>query len=1229
MQKPFNYLIIPTLLLLTCRLWSLQEEQTMGGITYGLGDWPESGFGNHRAVFNVGPGAGDAVRARIPWRRHDANPRAKALRVVDLTTGATIDNAFPCNITRETGDVVFQPRTVPGRVAIYTMPYEQPKITSGQWRGAYLPVRLTADDAWLAKHHLTVPPTANAIHFIGSPRKHDEQLLDTSFEILAGNSRNFADNTYTMTYEVLFRHHQGNFVSPTVLLQDDKRGYQPLVYDYGGKLVMGISRKDSGESPYVNVKKHKTLVENNFASPWSVDLDRWLAVTVTVNVLPEKTVITSRVRGVDKKGQPFLSPLLTATDTSPRRLRHGPAPVFRLYPGNDHAGTRIRHLLIRNQTGEIVFDAAAAARKGTLENTATAPAELLDALPQAQLVRMEARRHHGARPDMNSFFPMEVIASKAETTKLLAACPAPILLFPEDRKYPVVMPNFIPRKWAIEGPKSSFHGTCRPGEYYCWQIGVYAARTDITNLRLETTDVTTADGTVAIAAENLTCFNLEGTSIYGKPFTKTFTLGKGMIRPLWLGMMIPETIQGELHGKVTVHANDDVSQTIAFTVAVSGSVIPHHGDDEPWRHSRLRWLNSTLGLDDAILPTPFTPVRRRGDAVEILGRDLHLDKLGLPTRIVSNGTEVLARPIRLEIQDDQGRTMSFDTPESHLDMENASRIIRTGHAASGSLTLTLRSETWFDGVINYDLVIRSEKDRTLRDVAVVIPMPESLAEYFVGFSFRGDHCPAAWTWHWDKRYIDNAAWFGTVRGGIGVKLLGQKDYWDLSGLHWEEHRQWINEGKGGATLTRHDGAVVMRLFTGAKALTAQTPITLRFRLYVTPFKPLRPDHWNLRFFGNIRHYHHSSPENPYINYPFMTVDTMKHTYETLKAEGLRGMTIYYTLRELSNITPELFAFRSLGNEIVKTTGAFMFSTSGWSIQGEGGGHPWLREHLVSGYSPAWQQTLADGEVDAAVAINGDGRLVNYYIEGLAYLQQKIGFIGVYLDGIGYDRIGMMRLARTLTAGGADYYLPFHSGDNFKNPWSERHGAPIAEYMEHLPFVTQIMFGEVFWYNGPEGYWMTNLAGLPFGIDNQFYPVPGPDYPFRTMLFASSENTGKHAAAIRAFWDRWGIDETTRVLGYWDADCPVKTHADKIFASVYANKGKALICVGSWAEKPVSVTLEVNWRALGLDPKNATISLPEIETVQPGQPSFDPTRAIRIEPGKGVVIGIEQQSETRK
>jgi hypothetical protein len=140
---------------------------------------------------------------------------------------------------------------------------------------------------------------------------------------------------------------------------------------------------------------------------------------------------------------------------------------------------------------------------------------------------MESRRRRGERPNMNSFFPMEIVASEKERSELLTRHADPVLLFPEDRSRPVVMPDFLPQKWALDSPQDTFRGDCQPSEYYCWQIGVYAAREDIRRLSLEYTDVTNAGGKVVIPAEDLTCFNLEGTDIYGRYFTKDFTLGGG------------------------------------------------------------------------------------------------------------------------------------------------------------------------------------------------------------------------------------------------------------------------------------------------------------------------------------------------------------------------------------------------------------------------------------------------------------------------------------------------------------------------------------------------------------------------------------------------------------------------------------------------------------------------------------------------------------------------------
>ena len=243
--------LVPTSGLL---VWA-QQPQTLGGIEYGMADWPESGFGNHRAIVDVP--AAEVVRARIPWRRHDANFRGKAVLIHELATGSKMSNVFACNLTREYGDVVFQPQAGPGRFAIYYMPYQQPGNTSGGWNGSYLPVRVTAESTWLTKHDLDIAAVESTIRFVGSSKEDDSGAVGSSFEIISGSTVDFADNDYTMTYEVHFLNHRGNFVVPALLLQPDNRGYQAVVYDLNGQLVMSISRKDSKEPQIVTKRQYE------------------------------------------------------------------------------------------------------------------------------------------------------------------------------------------------------------------------------------------------------------------------------------------------------------------------------------------------------------------------------------------------------------------------------------------------------------------------------------------------------------------------------------------------------------------------------------------------------------------------------------------------------------------------------------------------------------------------------------------------------------------------------------------------------------------------------------------------------------------------------------------------------------------------------------------------------------------------------------------------------------
>ncbi|MBL8958669.1 MAG: hypothetical protein JNJ98_02365, partial [Gemmatimonadetes bacterium] len=115
--------------------------------------WEPDSLGNHRAVVQVNTRA-DAVLARLDWRRRDKTPEDVQVVVIDAATNRRVVNAARMEITREFGEIVFQPPTVPGTYHIYYLPYTgtfrspYPKLT---WR--------SPDDAaqreWLLRNALT------------------------------------------------------------------------------------------------------------------------------------------------------------------------------------------------------------------------------------------------------------------------------------------------------------------------------------------------------------------------------------------------------------------------------------------------------------------------------------------------------------------------------------------------------------------------------------------------------------------------------------------------------------------------------------------------------------------------------------------------------------------------------------------------------------------------------------------------------------------------------------------------------------------------------------------------------------------------------------------------------------------------------------------------------------------------------------------------------------------
>ena len=262
------------------------------------------------------------------------------------------------------------------------------------------------------------------------------------------------------------------------------------------------------------------------------------------------------------------------------------------------------------------------------------------------------------------------------------------------------------------------------------------------------------------------------------------------------------------------------------------------------------------------------------------------------------------------------------------------------------------------------------------------------------------------------------------------------------------------------------------------------------------------------------------------------------------AKGMK-VKIYYTVRELSNYVAEMWALRSLGSEVF--------------LDGGGGGDSWLREHLVSHYSPAWHNPLPGGRMDAAIATVGLSRWHNYYVEGLAWLVKQVGIDGIYLDGIGYDREIMKRVRKVMDRAKPGCLIDFHSGDEFPGM-----GISSAnKYMEHFPYLDSIWFGECYNYNETPDYWLVEVSGIPFGLYGEM--LEGGGNPWRGMVYGMTSRIypGGDPRAIWKLWDDFGIKDS-RTLGYWDPACPVKTGHKEILATAYVKRGKTLISLASWA-----------------------------------------------------------------
>lgn len=863
--------------------------------------------------------------------------------------------------------------------------------------------------------------------------------------------------------------------------------------------------------------------------------------------------------------------------------------------------------------------------------TSTADSAWLRALADTAVPRARVERFE-AVDSLNAFAPMQVIATGAELASLGGAHRGrAFLVFPEDRMHPIRMHDQLPLRWIERGPSARFADTARRGESFAFQLGLYAQR-DLENVRV--TFSALRAGTQVIPAGRLSSLNNGGTGWDGHPYRARVDVKSGAVQAMWCLVDVPVSARpGAYRGTATIDVAGQRPVTIALTLHVTADSVADHGADEPWKLTRLAWLNSTRGQQNDVI-APYTPIALTGHTLGILGRRITLGPDGFPakiesyftpemTAIGSTPTPVLAAPARLDVVP---RERGARTP-----VQGALRFTRhepgtvswLATTDGGAWGLEVRGTLEFDGYLRYEVLLRARNAVALSDVALELPYAPAAATWALGLGLKGQKRPTSFDWQWDvAKKNQDGAWLGGVNAGLQFSLRDEHYVRPLNTNFYLQKPlllpvSWGNGGAGSISWREEPGVVRVRARSGPRTLAAGDSLRFDIRMLVTPFHPLDTEaQWSERFYhkyspldtvvatgATVVNIHHANAINPYINYPFIAHREMKAYIDEAHRRGLK-VKIYDTVRELSNRSYEMYALRSLGHEI--------FSP------GKGGGYSWLQEHLEQDYIAAW---FVPELKDAAVVNSGMSRWHNYYIEGINWLVRHVGIDGLYLDDVAFDRTTMKRVRRMLRQEGHPGILDLHSANQY-NPRDGFINSAML-YMELFPYLDRLWFGEYFDYEKNDAdFYLTEVSGVPFGLMGEM--LEGGGNPWRGMVFGMTNRLpwSEHAdpRPLWTLWDDFGIKGST-LLGWWAPTVPVTTGREDVKATVFRQQGRAMVAIASWAPETVTIMPTVDWAALGLDPDRVTVTAPAI----PGLQQFGSLRmsdGITIAPGKGIILVLQ-------